>query len=104
MLKAEFNTMRIVSYVIIIFIIILGLTFATLNAGSVSFHYYLGVQQLSLSLLLAYALGIGIILGALVFLIPLLKLKRECAKLRKQNKNLAQELANLHNLPAKNSL
>lgn len=79
--------MRIFSYIILIIIVVLGITFAALNAQPVNLDYYIGTRTISLSLLLALCLGVGILIGLLIAFFPLLKLKRVNYQLRKQVKN-----------------
>lgn len=93
--------MRIVSYIIALIIIILGLTFAAMNANTVSFNYYLGIHEISLSLLLVYALGIGVILGLCVALSVIFRLKRENMHLKHRLKNVEKEVENLRTIPVK---
>lgn len=91
--------MRLFSILFLLIIIIFGLTFAVLNANPVSFNYYLGTRQISLSLLLIYALGIGIILGFLVSLGPLWRLKKNNLHLKGRIKEAEKEIENLRTLP-----
>lgn len=79
--------MRIFSYIVLLLVILLGVTFAILNAQPVTLHYYFGVRTLSLSLLLVLSLGLGVLLGLLVALIPIIKLKSKNYHLKKQIKN-----------------
>lgn len=79
---------RILTYLFLLIILLLGVSFAAINANSVPINYYLGVKNVPLSLLLVYSLGIGILLGFLVTLFPLLKLKHE-------NRSLKRTLAKL---------
>lgn len=81
---------RIIFYIFLLLILLFGLSFAALNAQPVQINYYLGIGNVPLSLLLVYALGIGIFLGLLATIIPLLKLKRENRSLKK---NLAAQLS-----------
>lgn len=78
--------MRIFSYIILLIIIILGVTFAVLNAELVKLNYYFGSIEISLSLLLVLSLGIGVIIGLLLALKSILKLKRKNYQLRKESK------------------
>ena len=66
--KITRDTMKIFRFFSVIFlliVIVLGLTFAAMNATPVSIRYYVGTATVNLSLLLVYSLGIGIILGFL---------------------------------------
>jgi len=81
--------MRIFSYVILVIIIALGITFAALNAETVNLNYYLGVRPISLSLLLVLCLGVGVLLGLLIALFPLIRLKKVNYHLKSQLKTTA---------------
>lgn len=76
--------MRIFSFIIVIFILLLGITFAVMNATPVTLHYYVGTKTFSLSLLLALCFGGGVLLGFLLMLWPLLKQKHVNRRLTKQ--------------------
>ena len=91
--------MRIIGYLFFLVIVVIGVTFAYLNAHSVIFNYYFGTKSLPLSLLLVFALGIGLLLGLIVMFLSWLKLKRSNRKIRKQLKNAEKELINLRNFP-----
>jgi len=82
---------RIISYLVILIIVILAISFAASNAATVPLHYYLGTANVSLSLLLVYALGIGIALGFLANLFAYFRLKSENRSLRQQIKRIEKE-------------
>lgn len=92
--------LRIFSYIIVLLIIILGLTFAAINANPVTIHYYVGTAQTNLSLLLVYALGIGILLGLLSTITTIYKLKRKIRLLKNQLKQAEKQLAAKTDLPS----
>lgn len=87
--------MRVFSYFMFLLLVILGLSFAMLNAETVKLNYYFGTHSISLSLLLVLCVGIGVILGFLVALIPVFKLKKKNHGLKQQLKQIEKELANL---------
>jgi putative membrane protein len=80
---------------------VLGLIFAILNSAQVSFNYYLGVKQISLSLLLVLTLGVGIIIGFIFTLISVIKQKKENYRLKTRIKDIEKELENLRSIPIK---
>jgi lipopolysaccharide assembly protein A len=75
---------RIIFYLLLLVLVILAITFAALNANPINLNYYIGTTHISLSLLLTYVLGIGILLGFSATFIPFLKLKREVRVLKRQ--------------------
>jgi putative membrane protein len=87
---------KIISYIFLLLLLLLGLSFAALNADPIAINYYLGKSEIPLSLLLIYALGIGILLGLLSTLIPLLKLKKENHSLKKTLKKSAANPISQH--------
>lgn len=93
--------MRIISYIFCLFIIILGVTFACLNAELVSINYYVGIDKQPLSLLLVLTLGIGALLGLLVGIVFCLKLKSENYRLNHRLKLAEKELATLRTASVK---
>lgn len=64
---------------------LLGISFAMLNAQQVHFDYYVGTQELPLSLLLIGTFVLGIIIGMLTFLSTIFKLKYEVRRLRRHH-------------------
>lgn len=84
--------MRFFSYIIIILLFFAGLIFAFLNHGQVTFNYFLGSKQISLSLLLVFALGIGILLGFLTAIFYWIKLKSENYHLKLRLKKAEKEI------------
>lgn len=95
--------MRYFSYVIIIILILLGITFAVLNSDTVTVHYYSGEQALPLSLLMAISFAIGIIIGVLVMLPKVWRLRLERRRLRKKLNHAEQEIENLRQMPVKDN-
>jgi len=88
---------RIISYIFLLLVLLLGLSFAALNADTVTVNYYLGKSTIPLSLLLVYTLGIGVFLGLFTVLIPLFKLKRE-------NRALKNAIAKAVTMPSNTSV
>lgn len=94
--------MRILSYIFLLLIILLGITFATLNSTPVSINYYIGHRTLPLSLLLVFVFAIGCVLGMLVTGILLIKAKMQNHRLRKKLKISEKEVENLRAIPLQN--
>jgi lipopolysaccharide assembly protein A len=93
--------MRIISYVVFLGIILIGITFAALNSAPVTINYYLGTKSIALSLLLVFALGVGIILGLIFGLISWVKIKKENLHFKSRLKIVEQEVENLRSIPIK---
>ncbi len=93
--------MRILSYLMLLIIMLIGLTFASLNSTVVSFNYYLGTKEIALSLLLVSSFGVGICLGLLAAIFPWLKAKTEVFRIRSRLKVVEKEVENLRSMPIK---
>lgn len=91
--------MRIITYLLILIIIILGITFAVLNHTPVTINYYIGQNTLPLSLLLILSFIIGALLGLLVAFWISFKLKIKNYRLRHQLKTAEKEIENLRAIP-----
>lgn len=91
--------MRILSYIFILIIIALGVTFAVLNSGSVHINYYVGNRAMPLALLLAIVFAIGSLLGVGVGFWLLMKLKLKNYRLNQRLKLAEKEIENLRAIP-----
>ena len=91
--------MRIFSFLIFLLLFGLGITFAFLNHNHVVFNYYFAQKDISLSLLLIFSLGIGILLGFLFTIFCWLKVKAENMRLKSRCKEAEKEISNLRSLP-----
>ena len=95
--------MKVFTYIFVIAIILFGVSFTVLNADPVKLNYYFGVREISLSLLLAFTLIIGAVLGIIVLLSPLFRLKTENYRLRQKLTGIEQEVENLRSIPIKDT-
>lgn len=91
--------MRIISYVFLLVIVLLGITFATLNSSTVTVNYYLAQKTLPLSLLLVSVFAMGALLGVAVGLWLLIKAKLRYYKLSHALKLAEKEINNLRVIP-----
>lgn len=93
--------MKLLKLLVLILVIFLGVSFASLNANQVTINLYIGTYNLHLSLLLLITLGIGMILGFLSMMASYLRLKTENYKIRNKAKWAEKEVSNLRNVPIK---
>jgi len=93
---------KLIYTILVLIIILLGITFAVLNAENVQLNYYFGSQQLPLSLALVLAMFVGAILGVVASFNLILRSRREVARLRKAAEMAEKEIANLRAIPIKN--
>lgn len=91
--------MRILTYITLALIVILGFTFAVLNAEPVNLNLFVMSPEMPLSLLVALALVIGALLGALVGMTFFIKLKFKYRQLKKRVEMAEREVENLRALP-----
>ncbi|MCK8515977.1 LapA family protein [Methylonatrum kenyense] len=95
---------RILGLIALLVVILFGLSFALLNAHTVSVDYYFGELSLPLSLLLVFMLIIGAAVGILASLSMVLSRANQARKLRKQLFNTEREVNQLRRLPLKDKL
>jgi putative membrane protein len=89
------------SFLFLLLIIIIGVTFATLNSDTVTIHYYIGNRVIPLSLLLVIVLTIGSALGMMVGFWLVLKAKLRIYRLKQRLKLAEKEIENLRAIPLK---
>ncbi len=97
--KRQESTVRIFSIIFLLIIIILGVTFATLNSEMVTINFYIGRRIMPLSMLLAIVFAIGCVLGMLVGTWMLIKMKMKNRRLNKRLKLVEKEVENLRAIP-----
>lgn len=89
---------------LILFILLLAITSSVLtrlNLDAVSFNYYFGTLQLSLALLLFFALVSGALLGFTFTIALAISTRAERRRLRRTLQLREQEIRNLRNIPIK---
>ena len=84
--------MRIIKLFLLILVVAAGLILHSRNPQPVNLDYYVGVISEPLSLLLVVSVLIGALLGILACLWPMLSLKTEVLRLRRQLRNSTQTL------------
>ena len=95
--------LRLIGYLLLVLLVLVGLSFAVLNAQAVSLNYYLGTLEVPLSMALVSSLALGAVLGVLVSLVLLISLKRQVRRLRRKVETAEQEVANLRAIPIKDA-
>lgn len=91
--------MRIISYLLVLIIVLIGVTFATLNPSIVTINYYVGRATMPLSLSLVAVFAMGCFLGLLVGLSLLLRAKIKNYHLKQRLKLAEKEVENLRAIP-----
>lgn len=90
---------RIFLLVVFAVIVVLGVTFAVLNAEPVTLKYYFGSSEIPLSLVVVLSVAFGAVLGMLAGVGLWLRSRREIARIRKSAQVAEKEIANLRSIP-----
>ncbi len=93
--------MRLFFILIYLFLILLGVSFAALNAASVSINLYVTTVTLPISVLMTVMLGVGLVIGFLLFITRYWRLQAEHRKVKNQLKLTEKEIKNLRTIPLK---
>lgn len=91
--------MRLIMLVVYLVLIIVGVSFAALNASSVAVNLYFKTVSMPISVLMTIMLGIGILIGMLIFVMRYWRLKIECHRVKNQLKLTEKEIRNLRSIP-----
>ena len=92
---------RIVLWLLIIVVILLGVSFSVLNAERVTLDYYFSQGEIPLSIVVVASLVLGVLLGIASSLLVMFGMRREQFRLRKQLRLKEQEVSNLRAIPLK---
>lgn len=92
---------RVIGLFLLLLVVLLGLSFALLNAGSVELDYYFGSVSMPLSLLVVLVLILGAALGVLAAMTMMLRRRREISSVRRRLAETEKELNELRRLPLK---
>lgn len=95
----EDNLVRLLLLLFYLLLIILGVSFAALNAVSVEVNFYLKSVTMPISVFMTIALGLGIVIGFLLFCSRYWRLKIEYLKMKSQLKLTEKEIKNLRSIP-----
>ncbi len=92
---------RIIFLVVFLLVLVVGLSFALMNAETVMLSYYFGTVSAPLSIVVVVSLALGALLGVLACMGMALGLKQEIVRLRRSVKVTEKEVENLRSLPLK---
>lgn len=93
--------LRLIKFLFLLAMAVLGAGFASINPEAATIHYYFGDLTLPMGMLLLGVLGVGMLLGLLSSTFMLLKIRRENAKLRRKAELVHTEVNNLRTIPLK---
>lgn len=91
--------MRIIITLFYLVLILVGVSFAALNASSVQVNFYYATLKMPISVLMTIMLGVGMILGFLLFFYRYWRLKTEHRKVKNQLRMTEKEIKNLRAIP-----
>lgn len=91
--------MRIVMLIFYFLLIIVGISFAGLNAESVYVNFYFKTYHMPISVLIILMLGLGVLIGFCLFLCRYWRLRVEHHHLKNQLKLFEKEIKNLRAIP-----
>ena len=93
--------MRVVMVLFYLLLMLLGVSFAALNAGSVQVNFYVTTISMPVSVLMTLMLGMGLLIGFLLFIFRYWRLKVQLNKIKNQLRLTEKEITNLRNIPLK---
>ena len=93
--------MRILSMLFMLLIVIIGTSFTLLNASRVTINLFAVTYHLPLSVLLLIVFGIGMLAGFFASFSSVLKARRECRQLRREQASKDKEIKELRTIPYK---
>ncbi len=91
--------MRIVMIIFYLLLILVGVSFAALNADSVQVNFYFKTVNMPISVLITIVLGMGVILGFILFLGKYWRLKSEFRSIKNKLRLTEKEIRNLRAIP-----
>lgn len=94
---------RFLTSLFLFLVFVTALVLGWLNTNTVTLNYILDSTQISLVWVLFLSLFFGWLLGLATSLLFIFRLRREQARLRKENRVLETEVNNLRNLPIRDA-
>lgn len=91
--------LTLIKLILALVLMAIVVAFTIANSQEVQVDLGLMVPQMPMALLVLLAVGVGILLGALVSSFYFMRIKKENANLRRQSRLAQQEVKNLRNMP-----
>ncbi|HBI21694.1 MAG TPA: DUF1049 domain-containing protein [Legionella sp.] len=91
--------MRIMMTIFYLLLVLVGISFAGLNAQSVHINVYFTAFNIPVSVLIILMLSFGMLLGFCLSLCRYWRIKAECRKIKNQLKLTEKEIRNLRAIP-----
>ena len=92
---------RLIGFLFLLALAVMGLSFAVLNSQPVSLNYYFGEREIPLSMIVVVSLAAGALIGVLVSAGLILKLKAKVGHLRRKLRDAEKDMDRLRILPVK---
>ncbi len=92
---------RIIGAVFLIVLLLLGISFSTLNGTGVTVNYYFGSYDLPLSFAIIIALSAGALFGLLGSVGMVVRLRRRISQLKKSVRSAEREVTQLRAISVK---
>ncbi len=93
--------MRLIMMIFYLCLMLLGVSFSALNAGSVTLNLYFKTLSMPISVLMITVFSVGILTGFVVFLGRYWCLKSKYRKTKHQLQMMEREIKNLREIPLK---
>ncbi|MBA4696086.1 MAG: LapA family protein [Legionella sp.] len=93
--------MRLLIVIFYVILILVGISFAALNANPVLVNLYFIKLTMPISVLMTAMFGVGLFLGMILVLLRYWRLKMAYIKLKNQFNLTAKEIKNLRSIPLK---
>ena len=93
--------MRFIMMIFYLCLMLFGVSFAALNAGSVTLNLYFKTLTMPISVLMITALVLGVLVGCVIFLSRDWCLKSKYRKTKHQLQLMEREIKNLREIPLK---
>jgi putative membrane protein len=91
---------RLIGFLFVVALVVIGLSFAVLNSQPVSLNYYFGYRDIPLSMIVVLSLAAGAVIGVLVSAGIIIRLKAQTGQLRRRLRNAERDSDQLRVLPA----
>lgn len=91
--------LKLLKLLVLMSVFTLGAAFAYINPGNVTISYYFGELSLPLGMVFFLLFGSGLVVGVLLGVAGLVRLRSENLQLRRRSQLAHQEINNLRALP-----
>lgn len=92
---------KILLWLTMLVLAIIGIGFAMLNSGDVPLSYHYGTWEMPLAWIVGLSISIGLFTGLLVSFSIVVRMKRQVAKLRRENRKISTNTAKVRSIPVK---